>query len=178
MLNEFKDNTIQKIQQTSSYHSWNSLQVREKQLLKVMAFFLVLAIFYLFIWLPIATNNQQAIKKMHNAEATWQWLNKQQQKTSKFSEQIRPVLINSHSQLTSYLQKQLAVNNLKSSVTEIIPVNSRGKEAIEIKFDKVQSTRFFYWLSKMEQEAILASKLNINKLTTGVIKVEITFEVP
>ena len=83
MLNEFKDNTIQKIQQTSSYHSWNSLQVREKQLLKVMAFFLVLAIFYLFFWLPIATNNQQAIKKMHNAEATWQWLNKQQQKTSK-----------------------------------------------------------------------------------------------
>ncbi len=166
----------QKIEQTPAYHSWQGLQVREKQLVKALLIFLFITFLYMIIWSPIVNGSQQALQKMQNAEATWAWLNKQQQTMPSSSSQVKAVLIKSQSQLTSYLQQQIARQNLKQSVAEIIPINSRGSEGIEVVFNQVNSPRFFRWLSKMEQEGVLASELNLTKLKPGIVSAKVTFE--
>lgn len=176
-LQQWWQNQQAEIRQTSAYQSWAQLQVREKQLLKVMVFFLLLTLIYLLLWSPVIESNSQASQKMQTAKKTWHWLNKQQQKLTSLSGQVKPVNMANQSQLIRYLQQQLARQNLKKSVTETIPLNGRGHEGVEIHFAQVNSPRFFRWLSKIEQESVLAKELSVKQLATGSISVKVVFEV-
>lgn len=167
----------QNLQQTSAFRAWIALQERERQLVKVMVGFLVLVLLYLLIYSPMIESHQQAKQKMDNAQSTWQWLNKQNDKLASMSGKIKQVSINSQSQLTRYLQQQLARLKLKSAVSSISPINVRGNEGIEIRFTEVSSPRVIRWLSKMEQEGVVAQELSLVKTKKGMVAVKAVFEV-
>jgi len=167
----------QTIQQTSAYQSWLNLQPRERTLVKVMVGFLIIGLLYLLVWSPIMSANKQAKQKLNNTESTWNWLNKQNDKLTSLSGTVKQVSIHSQSELTRYLQQQLSAQNLKRNLTSISPLNMRGNQGIEIRFNEVKSPRFFRWLSKMEQEGVVATELSLVKVKKGMIEVKVVFEV-
>jgi general secretion pathway protein M len=180
MLDSFQQwwqNQLEEISQTSAYQLWAQLQAREKQLLKLMLSFLFVTLIYLLLWMPVIESNSQAYQKMLTAEKTWHWLNKQQATLTSLSGKVKPANVANQSQLIAYLQQALANQNLKKSVTETIPLNTRGHEGVEIRFAQVNAPRFFRWLSKIEQESIVAKELNIKQLATGSVSAKVVFEV-
>lgn len=165
------------LQQTPAFRSWQALQARERQLVKLMFGVLVLVLIYMIIYAPIMKANQHALQKMNNAQSTWQWLTKQNAKLETTSGQVKQVSLHSQAQLTRYLQQQLARLRLKSEVSSISPINSRGHEGIEIRFANVSSPRVLRWLSKMEQEGVVAQELLLTKTKKGMVEVKVVFEV-
>lgn len=177
MLSNIWDTLLTRIQQTPAYASWLALQQRERQLVKAMLVILLLATAYYVVWEPIVSSNQQAISKLNNSKNTWLWLNQQQQAMQSTQGSVKQVIIDSQSELTSYIQQQIAQQNIKNNVSNISPISSANRRGIQVEFAQVSYPRFFRWLSKMEQEGVLATDLKVERLGEGIVKASVQFEV-
>lgn len=177
MLSNIWDTLLTRIQQTPAYASWLALQQRERQLVKAMLVILLLATAYYVVWAPIVSSNQQAISKLNNTKNTWLWLNQQQQAMQSTQGSVKQVIIDSQSKLTSYIQQQIAQQNIKNNVSNISPISSANRRGIQVKFAQVSYPRFSRWLSKMEQEGVLATDLKVERLGKGIVKASVQFEV-
>ncbi|HBQ44845.1 MAG TPA: hypothetical protein DD716_04260 [Thiomicrospira sp.] len=177
MLSNIWNTLLTRIQQTPAYASWLALQQRERQLVKAMLVILLLATAYYVVWEPIVSSNQQAISKLNNSKNTWLWLNQQQQAMQSTQGGVKQVIIDSQSKLTSYIQQQIAQQNIKNNVSNISPISSANRRGIQVEFAQVSYPRFFRWLSKMEQEGVLATDLKVERLGEGIVKASVQFEV-
>lgn len=178
MLSNIWDTLLTRIQQTPAYASWLALQQRERQLVKAMLVILLLATAYYVVWAPIVSSNQQAISKLNNTKNTWLWLNQQQQQAMQSTQgSVKQVIIDSQSKLTSYIQQQIAQQNIKNNVSNISPISSANRRGIQVEFAQVSYPRFSRWLSKMEQEGVLATDLKVERLGKGIVKASVQFEV-
>ena len=177
MLSNIWDTLLTRIQQTPAYASWLALQQRERQLVKAMLVILLLATAYYVVWAPIVSSNQQAISKLNNTKNTWLWLNQQQQAMQSTQGSVKQVIIDSQSKLTSYIQQQIAQQNIKNNVSNISPISSANRRGIQVEFAQVSYPRFSRWLSKMEQEGVLATDLKVERLGKGIVKASVQFEV-
>ena len=177
MLSNIWNTLLTRIQQTPAYASWLALQQRERQLVKAMLVILLLATAYYVVWEPIVSSNQQAISKLNNSKNTWLWLNQQQQAMQSTQGGVKQVIIDSQSKLTSYIQQQIAQQNIKNNVSNISPISSANRRGIQVEFAQVSYPRFFRWLSKMEQEGVLATDLKVERLGKGIVKASVQFEV-
>lgn len=177
MLSNIWNTLLTRIQQTPAYASWLALQQRERQLVKAMLVILLLATAYYVVWEPIVSSNQQAISKLNNSKNTWLWLNQQQQAMQSTQGSVKQVIIDSQSELTSYIQQQIAQQNIKNNVSNISPISSANRRGIQVEFAQVSYPRFFRWLSKMEQEGVLATDLKVERLGEGIVKASVQFEV-
>ena len=90
---------------------------------------------------------------------------------------VKQVIIDSQSELTSYIQQQIAQQNIKNNVSNISPISSANRRGIQVEFAQVSYPRFFRWLSKMEQEGVLATDLKVERLGEGIVKASVQFEV-
>ncbi len=174
-LQQWWQEQLQTIQQKPNYQRWRGLQNRERLLIKLMLTSLLLLILYWFIWQPIMIAKQQAQQNLQHSQETWLWLNQQQLNISTNNNTVKAVTITNQSQLINYVQQQISIQNLQNSVEKLTPLNRRN--GVKIQFKQVKSPNFFRWLSKIEQEAVIASELTINKVKKGIINVTVVFEV-
>ena len=56
---------------------WYSLELRERQLLKLLTVFVLIVLCYLLLWSPMQSAKIDAQAKLDKAQQEWLWLNEQ-----------------------------------------------------------------------------------------------------
>lgn len=160
--------------------AWLGLAEKDRRALKGLAGALILAIGYLFFWTPIEVAQQQADKRLAAAEADWLWLNQQLPKLADQQAQIPQVELRSQAQLTQYVQKMLRQLNLVKQMSAIKPQSIKGRQGVQVQFEKVMAPRFFRWLQTLEQQGLVAEKLSVKPIDqqAGWIQVQVTYVLP
>jgi general secretion pathway protein M len=159
---------------TQINHIWVGLDSRERLLVKGLGIFLILTFIYVVVWSPIQDNKRQAQQHLQNAESQWKWLNSQIPailQTNSIDSNKRLALTNQN-QLMSLLQKTLKQQNLFKDIKTLQGTSQGGKVA----FEKVNAVRLFKWLGQLEQQSLVANKVQATWVEPGVVKVDINFK--
>ncbi|MBN2865069.1 MAG: type II secretion system protein M [Thiotrichales bacterium] len=156
-----------------SKQAWSQLADRERTLLLFLGVFLIVALFYLAIWSPIHSANQQAIQTEERAQQDWQWLSEQVQLNPMVSRANTRLKFGTQSELMSTLQSTLRNENLLPSMDSMTPAS----KSIKVEFKAVDAPRFFAWLSFLEQQGLVSSQLQVKSVNTGVIEASVRFGV-
>lgn len=150
---------------------WQALAERERGLLKALAAVLLIWLAYQVIWAPPQQALKQAEQRLTQVQNQWHWLNDQAPKVQALKTHTQPNL--TQSQWMAELQKSLRDQNLLPQVESIKPIN----QGVQVQFNQVDAPRFFRWLSALESRNLIADKLQIEPLETGIIKVTLSFKV-
>ena len=149
--------------------AWSSLAVREQRLLKLLALVLGFWLVYQLIWSPIHTGAQQAQQNLTQAQNQWQWLN-QQAPIIQAAKTHAPA-ITTQSQMIARLQQSLRNHNIADQAQAITPM----QQGVQVSFEQVAAPLFFQWLSFIEQQGLVADRMQLEPIETGVIKVTLLF---
>lgn len=150
---------------------WQSLAERERLLLKALAAIVVVWLAYQVIWQPPKQALKQAEQRLTQVENQWLWLNEQTPIVQALKKQTQPNF--TQSQWMAELQKSLRDQNLLQQAESIKPIN----QAVQVQFNQVEAPKFFRWLSGLESRNLVADKMQIDPLETGIIKVTLSFKV-
>jgi len=153
---------------------WYSLEQRERQLLKLLAGFILLVLFYLLLWSPLKSAKLEAQLKMEKAQQEWLWLNEQipliqQNKASGSVEQTK---VENQNQLLGLIQNSLRKQNLFKDIKTVKGISKGG----EVSFDEVSASRLFRWLGSLEQQGLVADKLQMSWLADDKVKARVQFK--
>ena len=152
---------------------WQSLAPRERGLITLMLGVLMVFGGYQWGWLPLQHQHQQAQQRLNMAQQQWQWLNQQipaiQQVQGQLTQQR--VQIQSQSQLLAHIQQTLRSQNLTSQMDSIRP----AANGVQVMFSQVEATRFFQWLAVLEQQGLVAERLQVEPVSQGRVKVSLNF---
>jgi len=146
---------------------WVSLESREQSLIKLLSLFLALVLIYLVIWSPLQTSKNQAMQQLNAAQQEWTWLNQQipAVESMRSSQGVQKV-INSQSSLMTIIQSSLKQQNLFKDIETINGATNGGK----VTFKQVNSSRLFKWLFLIEDQGVKITKLNIKKMSNGLVQ--------
>ncbi|WP_127471104.1 type II secretion system protein GspM [Thiomicrorhabdus aquaedulcis] len=159
--------------------AWSALAVRERRLLIGLAVFLTGFMFYQLLWLPIQNAQQQAHAALQKSQADWQWLNEQAPKiveksaTGRATVLTDPLAFNSKTALIDSVQQTLRVQNLLRAAQGIEPT----AQGVKVRFAQVDAPRLFAWLAALEQQGLVASRLDITPISPGLTQAEVQFDV-
>jgi len=153
--------------------AWSQLAERERNMLVALVAFLVVVLFYLLVWSPIHSANQQAMQSEQRAQQQWQWLNDQVLKYPMVEQQKNALKFTTQSQLMSSLQSSLRNENLLSSMDSMTP----SAKTIKVDFKEVNAPRLFGWLSLLEKQGLVSKQLQINAIKPGIVQASVRFEV-
>jgi general secretion pathway protein M len=152
---------------------WQAMAVREQWLIKIMLLALVLFVIFRFGWQPLQIQQQQAQQRLAIAEQQWQWLNQQvpaiQQAQGQRAEET--LKVQTQSQLLAHIQQTLRSQNLMSQMESIRP----APNGVQVMFNQVDAPRFFKWLSSLEQQGLIAERLQVEPVSQGRVKVTLNF---
>ena len=150
---------------------WQGLAERERLLLKLLAFVVAVWLVYQLIWTPPQHALKTAQQRLIQVENQWNWLNEQAPKVLALKGETRPAM--SQSQWIAELQKSLREQNLLQQAEAIKPIN----QGVQVSFNRVDAPKFFRWLSGLESQNLVADKLQIEPVETGIIKATLSFKV-
>jgi len=153
--------------------AWSQLAERERNMVVVLAVFLAVVLFYLAIWSPIHSANQQASQAEQRAKQQWQWLNDQVLEYPMRKEQKNALKFTTQSQLMSSLQSSLRKENLLSSMDSMSP----SAKTIKVDFKEVNAPQLFSWLSLLEKQGLVSKQLQVNSLKPGIVQASVRFGV-
>lgn len=152
---------------------WQAMATRERWLVNIMLLALVLLVIYRFGWQPLQTQQHQAQQRLAIAEQQWQWLNQQipaiQQAQGQAGEATP--LPQSQSQLLAHIQQTLRRHNLMDQMASIRP----AANGVQVIFNQVDAPRFFDWLGRLEQQGMVADRLQVEPVSQGRVKVSLNF---
>ena len=153
---------------------WLALEQRERKLLKLMGGFLAAVIFYVAIYSPIMNAQRQTEQALQNAQQQWQWLNDQTPRLQQYGSSSigAKADIKTAGELVSLLQKTLRSQNLFKDVKTLKEITNGA----EVSFDDVQTSRVFRWLGALEQQGVIADKLQMTRLQEDQAKVKVQFK--
>lgn len=150
---------------------WQGLAERERLLLKALAAIVIIWLAYQIVWQPPQQALKQAEQRLTQVESQWHWLNEQAPKVQALKKETRPNL--TQSQWMAELQKSLRDQNLLQQAESIKPIN----QGVQVQFNQVEAPKFFLWLSGLESQNLIADKMQIEPVETGIIKVSLSFKV-
>ncbi|MEA3404407.1 MAG: type II secretion system protein GspM [Pseudomonadota bacterium] len=153
--------------------AWSQLAERERTMVIALAAFLGVVLFYLVIWSPIHSANQQAIQSEQRALQEWQWLNDQVLKYPMVQKNKDALKFTTQSQLMSSLQSSLRNENLLSSMGSMTP----SAKTIKVDFKEVNAPQLFSWLSFLEKQGLVSKQLQINAVKPGIVQASVRFGV-
>lgn len=153
--------------------AWSQLAERERVMVMALAVFLGMVLFYLVIWSPIHSANQQAIQSEQRAQQQWQWLNQQVIKHPMVEKRQNALRFATQSQLMSSLQSSLRNENLLSSMSSMTP----SAKSIKVDFKEVNAPQLFSWLSFLEKQGLVSKQLQINAIKPGIVQASVRFGV-
>ncbi|WFE69024.1 type II secretion system protein GspM [Thiomicrospira sp. R3] len=150
---------------------WQALAIRERILILALAVLLSVFVVYRFAWLPLQTQQQQAQQRLAIAEQQWQWLN--QQIPAIQQAQSLPVQgkVQTQSQLLAHIQQSLRSENLMNQMASIRP----AANGVQVVFNQVDAPRFFQWLASLEQQNLVAERLQVEPVSQGLVKVTLSY---
>lgn len=168
---------------TQINQAWSNLAPRERQILGVLAVFLGVILLYQLIWLPLQTRHQQAQMAAQKAQADWLWLNEQApnvvqnvvQTTQKSNSAGRSgaLMFNTKTALMDSVSQSLRVQNLLRA-TQGVELTSQG---VKVRFAQVDAPRLLAWLSELEQNGLVASRMELSPISPGITQAELQFDV-
>ncbi len=155
---------------------WFSLEARERTLLKLLSAFLILVLGYLLVWSPIQQSKLSAQQSLSAAQQEWQWLNQQlplvQERRASGSVQ-QTVKVTNQNQLLGLLQSSLRQQNLFKEIKTVKGISKGG----EVSFEAVKASRLFRWLGVLEQQGVMADRLQVTWLAPDQVKASMQFKV-
>lgn len=153
--------------------AWQNFAPREQLLLKVTALFLALVLFYALLWQPLAEREKIAQKRFQQAQQEGQWL---QQKIPAVQalelNTAGQTEVRSQTQLMRVLQQSLRQLNLFKDIEQLQGLTQGGR----VRFKLVNAQRFFRWLAQLEQQGVVAHKLNVTPVEPGLVAAQVDFK--
>lgn len=153
--------------------AWSQLAERERLMLKVLAGFLLIMLFYTLVWSPVHSQYQASVQDHERAVNEWQWLQEQVKASPRIEAVGQTVVFATQSQLMSTLQKSLRSESLLSSMESMTPT----ARSIQVTFKKASAPRFFRWLSVLEQQGLVAQQMQVKPVESGWVEASVRFEV-
>lgn len=155
---------------------WTNLNTREQYLVKVLGLFLSLVLLYVMIWSPVQSSKAQAKQQLENAQTEWNWLNEQIPAVHNFKTTVTPKMskVDNQTQLMALIQTSLKQQNLFKDIKTLQGTTQGGK----IAFEKVNAMRLFKWLAQLEQQGLIADKLQTFYVEPGLVKADVQFKLP
>ena len=156
--------------------AWTNLNTREQYLVKALGFFLGLVLLYVMIWSPVQSSKVQAQQQLENAKTEWNWLNEQIPAVQNLKSTVTPQMskVDNQTQLMALIQTSLKQQNLFKDIKTLQGTTQGGK----IAFEKVNAMRLFKWLAQLEQQGLIADKLQTIYLEPGLVKADVQFRLP
>jgi len=156
--------------------AWANLNTREQYLVKALGLFLSLVLLYVIIWSPVQSSKAQAQQQLENAQTEWNWLNEQIPSVQSLQSTVTPKMskVNNQTQLMALIQTSLKQQNLFKDIKTLQGTTQGGK----IAFEKVNAMRLFKWLGQLEQQGLIADKLQTFYVEPGLVKADVQFKLP
>jgi len=156
--------------------TWANLNTREQYLVKALGLFLSLVLLYVMIWSPIQSGKERAQQQLENAQTEWNWLNEQIPAVQNMKPTTTPKMskVDNQTQLMALIQTSLKQQNLFKDIKTLQDTTKGGK----IVFEKVNAMRLFKWLAELEQQGLIADKLQTFYVEPGLVKADVHFKLP
>lgn len=164
---------------TQINQAWSNLAPRERQILGVLAVFLGVILLYQLIWSPVQTRHQQAQMAAQKAQADWLWLNEQapnvveNTKPTALAGRSGNLVFNTKTALMDSVGQSLRAQNLLRA-TQGVELTSQG---VKVRFAQVDAPRLLAWLSELEQNGLVASRMELSPISPGITQAELQFDV-
>lgn len=138
----------------------STLNEREKWMVLSAAICVLIYVYYMFLYSPLATNVDQRSEQLIEKKATLEWMKKVKLQHNNSS--VKQSLDNG--QLLTLIATQLKNNSVINDSYQLQQTNS-GE--IQLSFEQVPFNSFLEWLLKMsKQYTISVKQLDVNKTPT------------
>ena len=153
---------------------YNSLSLRDRNMLIAISCLLIVTLFYLIIWEPIHQGLDQQQQKHKSQQDIYAWMQSasNEVKTLKRSGTRKAP---SKQAITLTLENSANVSGLKKYINKI---ESSGKNGARVKIDSVSFDQLLVWLNTLEQQhGISITTASIDRADgTGSISARLSFE--
>ena len=162
-------------QQLEIINLWyNSLSLRDKNLLIAISCLLLVTLFYLIVWEPIHQGLDQQQQKFKSQQDIYSWMQSasNEVKTLKRSGTRKAP---SKQPIALTLENSANVSGLKKHISKI---ESSGKSGARVKIDSASFDQLLVWLNTLEQKhgvAITTASIERND-KAGTISARLSFE--
>jgi general secretion pathway protein M len=149
---------------------WNNLVLREKQMVFLGALFIIAALLYLLLWLPLQTKVAELRQDVQINRALLSWM-KESDKRIQESSPNKDIRKESGSLLT-IVQKQIKVSTVAKSVSQL---RQADNESVLLTFKNVEFDKLITWLITFTQDYQLTiTQMSVTPTgTRGVVAADV-----
>ncbi len=147
---------------------WRNLNQRERMLVSFGVPVLLVIMFYLYLWQPVAEDIDRLRRKVPENNATLAWMNHQLSSFNKLSATQKS---SSTSQPLLTVIEQVAIRtNVKDAIQRVQPGNDGS---VEIWFQEATADKLFSWVDQLANNRIAVLSATITRATPGLVSARI-----
>ena len=151
---------------TALLNYWNNLNERERWMAAIGSLCVLLYLFYLLLYSPLASSVQTRSKQLLEKKETLAWMQQVRQQPRN----QKSVQVISNAKLLALIGNQLTANNFRQFTYQ---VQQTGTGDIQLSFDRVPYNQFLSWLWSLANDYSITLKQFIIERTDtpGIVKV-------
>lgn len=162
-------------QQLELLNNWyNSLSLRDKNLLITTIIFLSITLFYLIVWEPVHQDRDLQQQKLKSQQDIYAWMQSASNEVKSLkSSGIRKAT--SNQPISLILENSAKISGLKQYINKI---ESSGKNGARVKIDSASFDQLLVWLNTLEQQhgvTITTASIERNE-KMGTVSARLSFE--